>query len=313
MSRIPEPVPASHAGLPIVVALTVMLVWGGTPLFTKLAAAQIDPLLVGILRTVVAGLLAVPLVLVLRLPLPKGRRSLALLGVSGVAAFVLFPLLFTIGQHATSALHGALILATLPVFTSLFGTLLERRRVSKTWAAGCAVALLGEAAVITWRTAGAATGSSLRGDAIVLVSAVVCSVGYAAGARLTQSGYPSRSTTLWGVSASAVALLPLLGWSLAEQGWPRADATAWGSLLVLAVLTSIVGYIAWYWALARGGISRIAGIQFMQPLFGLALAAVVLAERPAPATAVAGLAILVGAGLVQRAGARQEDPPPTVA
>lgn len=302
-SESPDP-RAVAAGAPIAVALAVMLVWGGTPLFTKIAAGQIDPLQVGVLRTVIAGCLALPLALALRLSLPRGRRELTLLVVSGVAAFVAFPLLFTIGQSSTSALHGALILATLPVFTSLFGTLLERRRVSKTWAVGCAIALLGEATVIVWRTAGAASGSSLRGDAIVLLSSVVCAAGYAAGARLTQSGYPSLSTTLWGVGFSAVALLPLLAWSVAATGWPHAGVAAWGSVGVLAVLTSILGYVAWYWALAHGGISRIAGIQFWQPIFGLALAAIVLGERPAPATAIAGIAILVGATLVQRAASR---------
>jgi len=136
------------------------------------------------------------------------------------------------------------------------------------------------------------------------MSSVVCSLGYVAGARLAQVGYPSLPTTLWGVGMAAVVLLPLLGWTVSRDGWPQADGTAWGSILVLAVLTSIVGYVAWYWALAAGGISRIAGIQFTQPLFGLALAAVVLGEQPGSVVLVAGAAILAGAWMVQRAGTK---------
>jgi hypothetical protein len=30
--------------LPVAVALAIMVVWGGTPMFSKLAAAEIDPL-----------------------------------------------------------------------------------------------------------------------------------------------------------------------------------------------------------------------------------------------------------------------------
>jgi drug/metabolite transporter (DMT)-like permease len=283
------------------VALGVMVVWGGTPMFSKIAAAQIDPLLVGVLRTVLAGCLALPLAVAMRQPLPADTRGRRMLAFSGFAAFVAFPLLFTVGQHLTSAMHGALILATLPVFTSLFGTLLERRRVSATWMAGCAMALAGEAVVIVWRTAGAASGSSFTGDLIVLASSAVCALGYVAGARLTQQGYPSLATTLWGAGFSAIALLPVMGWSLWVGGVPHADAAAWGSILVLALLTSILGYVAWYWALAHGGISRIASAQFTQPLFGLALAAIVLGERPAPVTAVAAVGILGGAWLVLRA------------
>jgi drug/metabolite transporter (DMT)-like permease len=291
----------SPVGLPMAVALAVMVVWGGTPLFTKVAAEQIDPILVGVLRTVIAGALAVPLVLIWRQPLPTANRDRWVLAFSGFAAFVAFPLLFAVGQHQTSAIHGALILATLPVFTSLFGTLLERRPISPMWVIGCGIALLGEALIIVWRSAGATSTVSVRGDVIILLSALICSMGYVAGAHLAQGGYPSLSTTLWGVCLGAVVVLPILVWSVAGSGWPQADAAAWGSVLVLAILTSIVGYIAWYWALAKGGISRIAGVQFTQPLFGLVLAAFVLGEVLAPVTAVAAVCILAGAWLVQRA------------
>jgi len=295
---------AEHPGLPVAVALALMVIWGGTPMFSKIAIGQIDPLLVGILRTVIAGCLALPLAVALRHPLPSDKLGRQLLAFSAFAAFIAFPLLFTVGQQFTSAMHGALVLATLPVFTSLFGTLLERRRVSKTWIAGCVIALAGEAVVIVWRSAGATQGSSLKGDLIVLVSSALCALGYVAGARLSQRGYASLPTTLWGVAGAAVVLLPMLAWRLVRTGVPHAGAAAWGSVLVLALLTSVLGYIAWYWALGNGGISRIAPVQFTQPLFGVALAAVVLGERPAPVTAVAAVAVLFGAWMVLRAGSR---------
>jgi len=298
--------PARSTLAPMAAALAVMVVWGGTPLLTKLAVAEMDPLAVGVLRTVLAGVLAWPLALAMRCALPVDRRGRVLLAVSGLAAFVVFPLVFSFGQQRTSALHAALILATLPVFTSLFGHLVERRRFSRSWIAGCALALGGEAAVILWRPLGA-TGSSPTGDAIVLASAVVCSVGYVAGARLSQRGYPSLSTTLWGVALSSVVLVPALVWTVVSHGWPTAGAAAWASIAVLAFLTSIIGYVVWYWALARGGISRVASVQFTQPLFGLALAALVLGERPAAVTAVAGVLILAGAFIVQRAVSREPD------
>jgi len=292
----------SHPALPVAAAIVVMVIWGGTPLFSKLAASQIDPLLVGILRTVIAAALAFPLAMAARHPLPTDAHDRRLLAFSGVAAFVVFPVLFTVGQNYTSVLHGALILAALPVFTSLFGTIVEQRRVTVIWVTGCLIALSSEAVVIAWRPTGDASTSSIRGDIIVLASALVCAMGYVAGARLSQRGYPATPTTLWGVSLSAVALLPLMAWSLARNGWPQAGVVAWGSVLVLALLTSVLGYIAWYWALGRGGISRIASIQFAQPVFGIALAAIVLGERPAPVVTLAGIGVLAGAWLVLQAG-----------
>ncbi len=184
------------ATLPLLVALATMVVWGGTPVFSKVASEQIDPLLVGVLRTVIAGAVALPLLAVMRTALPDGGRRRGLLAFSGFAAFIAFPLIFTVAQHATSVLHGTLIVATLPVFTSLFGALVERRRVGALWVTGIVVAMLGEALVIAWRV-GPTGGATLAGDLAVLGSSVVCSAGYVAGARLTQSGYASLPTTLW--------------------------------------------------------------------------------------------------------------------
>ena len=284
-----------------VVALATMVIWGGTPVFTKLAINEIDPLLVGALRTLIAGLVALPVLLIRNHPIPQDRRSRVTLAYSGFAAFIAFPLLFSFGQQSTSTTHAALILATLPVFTSAFGRLVERTRPDPTWVLGIALAFGGEIALIAWRAPGEA-GGSLAGDAVVLLSSAICATGYVAGARLAQRGYRSLSTTLWGVAGASVVIAPLAAGLVISGGWPQAGAIAWGSVLVLAVLTSIVGYVAWYWALAHGGISRIASVQFTQPLFGLALAALVLSGRPAPNTAVAGAVILAGAWLVQRTG-----------
>jgi len=129
-------------------------------------------------------------------------------------------------------------------------------------------------------------------------------MGYVAGARLSQRGYRSLYITLWGVLLSSLVLLPVLLCELLKKGVPHAGPAAWGSVLVLAVLTSVIGYVAWYWALATGGISRIASIQFTQPLFGILLAGVVLGEWPSPMTAMATVGVLAGARLVLTAGSR---------
>ncbi len=287
-----------------------MVVWGGTAVFTKVATEQIDPLLVGILRTVLGGCLALPLALLMRQKLPSGRHERRLLVFAGFAAYIGFPLIFAFGQDMTSGVHGTLILAMLPVLTSLFGTIVERRRVSAQWIVGCAIALAGTAVVILSRASGAADGASVPGDLLLLAACTVCAMGYVAGARLSQLGYAAVPTTLWGITGASVVLSPLLVWSLASGGVPQADAAAWGSILVLAVLVSVLGYVGWYWALARGGISRIASIQFTEPLFGLPMAVVLLGERAAPVTLAGAAGVLFGAWLVLRAGRPGRASPP---
>ena len=94
-------------------------------------------------------------------------------------------------------------------------------------------------------------------------------------------------------------MTPLLPWAFAG-GLPSASPVAWGSVLFLALVTSILGYVGWYWALGAGGIARIATMQFLQPISGLVLAFFALGERPTLVLAVATLLILVGVVTAQR-------------
>src|SRR5262249_28712820 len=147
-SRDPSPpaimAPPRRSLAPIVPAGLIMIIWGATPVATRLAVADLDPVHVGLLRTVFAGVLALPIALALRQPLPRDRRGFLLLAISGASGFIVFPLLYSVGQRATSAMHGGMILAALPIFTGSYAALVERRRPTAHWIAGCLIALLGE-------------------------------------------------------------------------------------------------------------------------------------------------------------------------
>jgi drug/metabolite transporter (DMT)-like permease len=274
--------------------------WGSTPVMTRIAIDDFEPIMVAVLRTLIAGLLAAPILLVGRTAPPPGRRARRLLFVSGVTGFVAFPILFTLGQERTSATHAAIILAALPVFTGAYAAFVERHRPSRAWLLGCAVALAGEAAVVALRSGAGEAEPTLGGDLLILAAALVVAAGYVAGALLGQGGYRSSATTFWGVAIGAALLAPLGIGLIAADGAPQADAQSWAAVLFLAIFTSIVGYVGWYWALAHGGIQRIATIQFIQPISGIALAALVLDERLTPALGVAAVVVLAGVWIAQR-------------
>ncbi len=215
--------------LPLALALAIVVVWGATPVLTKLAAEEIEPLTVAVLRTLLGGVAAAPLALALRLPLPP--RSLVLpFAISSFCAFVGFPLLFTAGQRMTSAMHGGLILAALPILTGLYAAVVERRRPKARWWAGCAIALTGEVVLIAGRAPAGQAAGSLGGDLLVVLSTLLAAMGYVAGARMSQAGYASIATTLWGVAAGSVLIAPIF--PLRRAAGPfRRQARSLGALL----------------------------------------------------------------------------------
>lgn len=279
-------------------AVTVAL-WGATPVATKAAVAAIDPVLVGILRTVLAGVAAVPVILLLGIRPPSGRHAVGLLVLSAFCGFIGFPILFSLGQRYTSAAHGALILATLPLFTGIFAAILERRPPARRWWIGCAVAIAGEAFLIGSRSGFDGDGSGLFGDGVILASALLASFGYVTGARLSRSGYGTWGTTFWGVLAASVVLLPAVPLMWDGPAWAGAGVVGWGAIAYLAIGSTILAYVAWYWALGTGGIARIGLFQFFQPMVGVALAAILLSEAVTVPLLLSASVILSGVFIAQ--------------
>lgn len=281
-------------------ALFAVVIWGASPPMTKIAVGSFDPALVAALRTAIAGVAAAPLVLFLRMRFPRDGKGAGLLLLAAFCGYIGFPLVFSIGIGLTSGAHGALALAILPLFTGLFAALIERRLPGRDWWLGSALALIGEACLIAFRGGGSIDGATLAGDLIVLSSAIIASAGYVAGARLAQRGYSSWNTTFWGVVLAGLVMIAAMPLAGGGQDWQAAALPGWLAVLYLAIGVTILGYVAWYWALGAGGIARIGVFQFLQMPVGLLVSIALLGETLTAGLGVSALLIFAGVYVGQR-------------
>jgi len=289
----------------ILAALAAVILWGASPVAAKVAVGDLSALTVALLRTFLGGALAVPVALALRIPLPATQRLKIILLLSGFCGFVAFPIPFTIGLKLTSANHASMILAALPITTGAIAMLWDRRRPTRIWILGGLIALVGEAVLIGGRqSAGSVNQASLAGDALVLLSNFAASLGYVAGGRLQQAGYPSTGTTFWGAAGMAVLLAPavIALWLFGDLAPELAAAStrSWIAIFYLAIVSTILGYVLWYWALGKGGIARVGLIQFLQPVSGVILAALLLGEQISLSFLAASALVLFGVWLAIR-------------
>jgi len=259
------------SALVYVAALTGVIIFGGSAIATKVAVSAINALDVSIMRTIIGGLLALPLALAMRIPLPVLPQQKILLLVSGFCGFIAFPLLFTLGVNLTSANHATMILAILPVLTGAIAQFWDRQRPQAVWWLGCTIAFAGEV-LLLYDPATSSGRVSIEGDLLVWISTLFASLGYVAGARLQRLN----------------ALL-------------TAGSYAWSGLLYQAIGVTIIAYILWYWALGTGGIARVGLFQFLQPVSGVFLAWLVLAENISLIFLLASSIIMVGVILAFRA------------
>ena len=288
------------SALVYVAAVTGVIIFGGSAIATKVAVSAINALDVSIMRTIIGGLVALPLAFVLRIPLPASRQQKILLLVSGFCGFIAFPLLFTLGVNLTTANHATMILAILPVSTGAIAQFWDRQRPRAVWWLGCTIAFGGEV-LLLYDPATSSSRASIEGDLLVWISTLFASLGYVAGARLQRSGYSARGTTFWGVGIFALLLLPTLALVIDLDSLVSAGSYAWSGLLYQAIGVTIIAYILWYWALGTGGIARVGLFQFLQPVSGILLAWLILAENISLIFLLASSIIMVGVILAFRA------------
>ena len=286
--------------LPYLLASTAILLWGATPAATLIAVEGIDALTVGLIRTVTAALILLPLALLLKLPTPTDRECWTDVLISALTGFVGYTLLYTVGQKLTSTTHAALILASAPIFTGLIGAVIEQKWVTRNWCIGAAIALFGEGILITFRTSEVAS-PSLTGDVLILASVIFVSTSYVIGGR-SSSRIGSYATITWSLGLAGVMLVPILLWRLTAIHFAplHASITSWLAVLYLVVFTSIIGWAAWYGAIGRAGVAHIAPIQFTQPLVSLLIAVAIVGETVTAPILLSVFIILTGLAITRK-------------
>ena len=78
------------------------------------------------------------------------------------------------------------------------------------------------------------------------------------------------------------------------------DLLPWAAIAHLAIGSSIVAYVGWYWSLGVGGIARIGLVQFLQTPAGVFAALLLLGEPLTLPLILSAVAILAGVFIAQR-------------
>ena len=266
--------------------LIAVTIFSGSLPATRLAVQAFDPVFLTVARAVIAGLLGLALLLVFRESRP-GRRDLLSLAIVAMGVVLGFPLLTALAlQHVTSA-HSIVFIGLLPLSTAIFGVVRggERPKLGF-WV--CST--LGSVLVAGFAIAQGLTASPI-GDVLMLAAIVVCGLGYAEGATL------SRRLGGWQViSWALIVALPIMAVlafvTLPAGGWAEITKPEWLGLAYVSVFSMMIGFVFWYRGLALGGIAGVGQLQLLQPLFGLALAGLLLGEPVAwSMVAVTGLVV----------------------
>jgi drug/metabolite transporter (DMT)-like permease len=278
-----------------------MAIFGGTLPATRIAVSQIDPIALTSLRTAIAGLCSLALLMVLRRPLPP-RALWPQLAIAMLCVSILFPLLMSLGMQTVDASHGGVVLGILPIATALVAVAITHERPRPLfWIASIA----GAALVIAFalRQGG---GTLSAGDLLLFAAVAVSSIGYAFSGRLTAE-MPGWEVISWVLVIALPISLPAAALTMPSDV-THIDLKPWLGLLYVALFSQWIGFFAWNAGMAMGGIARVSQVQLLQPFITFALAALFNGETITWQTVLFAAAVVATVAISTRTRARQAPP-----
>jgi drug/metabolite transporter (DMT)-like permease len=269
-------------------------------------AAGVDELTLVLWRVVVGGLFVLGTAVVLgRLgqvvarPFREiPRRHRLMLGVAGLTNAAL-NLAVLMAINRISIALALLVFYTYPALVALVSTAFFGERLDALRWTALGVSLFGLALVVIG--AGEVGQLDLVGVGLAFIGAL-CQVVYALSAR---HGFPSvPSPQAGGVTFGVAVLTYLVVAGLTGQmgvlDTPLASSAALVPVLFAGVVGAGIPTMAWIMGIRILGAPRAAIISTLEPVVGIALAAVLLAEIPTPLQVLGGACIVLAAIVVQR-------------
>jgi drug/metabolite transporter (DMT)-like permease len=296
---------AANAG-----AFVAAVLFGSSVVAVRVAVQEVPPLSLAVLRFGQGGLL---LVLVLLLAgardlLRLRWRDLPLLILLGAILFTIFPVTFNASLRLIEASRGALILATIPIWSALLARMARSERLVPRQVVGVVLSLAGVGLALAERGLDWQGGlGSLAGDGLMLVTAL-CGAAYGVLAQRALARYSALTVTTYTMVLGTLLLVPAALVEGLVEGLPQLELQTVALLVFLGVLGGALGFFLWTFALTRLTPTQVTVYINLNPLVAMVLAAVLLAEHLTIIFAAGFGVVLLGVLLVNWPKRREAAP-----
>jgi drug/metabolite transporter (DMT)-like permease len=278
--------------------LALAALWGASYPAIRAAKAGVEPLLMAALRFDAIGVVVLAYALARSQHVRPTRVDTRTILIGGVGMIAVHNGLLFVGQTMVSGAVGAVVLATVPIWSVAFAVaVLDTARPTPTRVLGILLGLVGTSILVVPGPTDIQPPNPL-GVALMTASAIVFALAAVALRRETPTlGVAARQGWMMLVGG-----LVLHAASLA-RGEPQSitltpDVLVAFGYLVLAA--GVVGYLLYYTLLDRLGPVEINLFGYVAPVFAALTGWLFLDERLAATTVVGFLVIAVGFALVKR-------------
>ena len=273
---------------------TVSVVWGIPYLFIKIAVDDLSP------AQVAWGRIFVAFVFLLPYAWHKGAlrgltaRWRILLVYSVVEICIPWPLI-GFGETRVSSGLAAILIAAVPLIVAVLAVRFDHaERATGARLVGLFVGFIGVVVLLGLDVAGR-PGELLGAGAILLAA-----IGYAIGPMIIKHRFSDLDPVGPITASMAVSMVVLAPFALASPpASPGTDAIL--SVLVLGVVCSAIGFLAFFALIHTVGPGKATIITYVNPVVAVALGVVLLDESPGP-SAIAGLLLILAGSWLSTGG-----------
>jgi drug/metabolite transporter (DMT)-like permease len=292
--------------------LVVVILWALNFIAGKIALRNLPSAAVASFRVFLGGLAMLPAYLICsRMPAFADALQTRARGFNahdlwtffylGFFGVVINQMCFAIGLNHTSVSHGAVIVGMAPVYTLALAVIFRIEKATLRKLTGIALAFAG-IAVLAAQNGMTKRSSSLEGDAIMMAGAIGFAVYSVLGKRVADR-YDALTMTAFNHFTGAVVALPIVLYQahalLIDARWRQIPWQSWTSVIYMAVFSSAVAYVLYFWLLKYLQASQLAAFTYLLPVVATILGIVWLGERGSLMEIVGGALALAGVYWIQ--------------
>jgi len=280
----PAPAPSANPvgwlnNQPYLLLSLTSLFWAGNIVLARFVAGHVPPMTLTCLRWIGAFAMLLPFALPhLKRDWPALRANLPLMLVLSATGFAFNNAISYWAMQYTEALNALLIQSSGPLFVALWSLVLFGVRLTLAQFAGIVLSLSGVLVIILRGDPAALASIHFnRGD--LMFGAAVLSFGLYSALMPYRPRTHQLSLITFTIGCGAVLLVPLSLWEFLNGITLKPDALTAATMLYVMIFPSTLAYLFFNRGIALIGPNRSAPFQHLVPVFGSAMAILLLGER----------------------------------
>jgi drug/metabolite transporter (DMT)-like permease len=302
----PAPAPPAHDPVrwlnnqPYLLLSLTALFWAGNIVLARYVAGQVPPMTLSCVRWIGAFFMLLPFAWPhLKRDWPALRARLPLLVGLSATGFAINNALSYWALQYTQALNALLIQSSGPLFVALWSLALFGVRLTFAQFAGIAISLIGVFTIILRGDIGTLTSIQFNKGDVMFATAILAFGLYSALMPRRPRTHP-LSLICFTMLCGALLLVPFSVWEYSNGFVLKPDLLTAATLIYVVIFPSALAYLFFNRGIALIGPNRAAPFFHLIPVFGSAMAIVLLGEQPRLFHLVGYVLVLAGVVIASR-------------